>query len=131
MTLSGCSAFLCKWSNEGCDRNDECCSGSCQQLHPGMNARCTKSVLHNPCIFTHHCQDRLHCGADNTCCSKYWGTCRRQIDCCNKNYICIDVKGFHYRRCLPAPVDGVGIKQNVTAILTMFSTFFILFLNQF
>nr|KAG5698011.1 hypothetical protein BaRGS_005829 [Batillaria attramentaria] len=93
-------AFNCKFSNEGCDEDKECCSGKCIQAHPGTNARCTRSSLNQSCLYTYQCEDRLTCGRNNTCCSKYWGTCSRQEDCCDRFSVCIEAEGFYYKRCL-------------------------------
>ncbi|ESO92907.1 hypothetical protein LOTGIDRAFT_162387 [Lottia gigantea] len=131
MTTTSCNAFLCKWSNEGCSKDDECCSGTCERSHPGMNKRCTKSVLHDPCLFTYHCQSRLHCGAKNRCCSKYWGICRLPTDCCDTSFLCINVKGFHYQRCLPSPVDGCAIKQNISTFISVFTSLYLSYFHLF
>ncbi|XP_070183058.1 uncharacterized protein [Littorina saxatilis] len=97
-------AVNCKFSNEGCEYDEECCSGKCLQAHPGTNPRCTRSTLHHDCLYSYQCEDRLSCGPLNTCCSKYWGTCMRHEDCCHSQFVCIEADGFYYKRCLMGKV---------------------------
>ena len=100
------AAFNCKFSNEGCESDEECCSGKCLQAHPGTNPRCTRSSLHRACLYNYQCEDRLICGPRNTCCSKYWGTCSQTKDCCHPQFICIEADGFYYKRCLMGRVES-------------------------
>lgn len=100
-----CLAFNCKFPNEGCERDEECCSEKCVEAHPGTNARCTKLGIHKPCLYTYQCEDRLKCG-NNTCCAKYWDICRHARDCCDKTHQCYEVDGFYYKRCLTPPSQG-------------------------
>ncbi|XP_046336907.1 uncharacterized protein LOC124118715 isoform X1 [Haliotis rufescens] len=118
-TILPVEGFLCKWSNEGCSSDKECCSGRCEQGHPGTDARCTKSVLHQPCLYTYQCEDRLKCGSHNKCCSNYWGTCRRPSDCCNKMHYCLEVDGFYYKRCL----SGTNVNINAASQSLVFSPY--------
>ena len=46
---------LCKWSNEDCNSDGECCSQRCVQVHPGTNARCMKTSMGGPCLYNFHC----------------------------------------------------------------------------
>ncbi|KAL8574483.1 hypothetical protein ACOMHN_060153 [Nucella lapillus] len=98
--------FNCKFSNEGCDSDNECCSSNCVQAHPGTNHRCTRSSLHRSCLYTYQCEERLTCGPANTCCSKYWGMCSRHEDCCYRDLQCLEAEGFYYKRCLMGRVDS-------------------------
>ncbi|XP_076435768.1 uncharacterized protein LOC143275501 [Babylonia areolata] len=98
--------FNCKFSNEGCESDKECCSGNCVQAHPGTNQRCTRSSLHKACLYTYQCEERLTCGPANACCSKYWGTCRNDDDCCFRDLRCLEAEGFYYKRCLMGSVDS-------------------------
>ena len=100
------AAFNCKFSNEGCESDEECCSGKCLQAHPGTNPRCTRSTLHRSCLYNYQCEDRLICGPKNTCCSKYWGMCIQHEDCCHPQFICIEAEGFYYKRCLMGRVES-------------------------
>ena len=93
----------CKWPNDGCSSNDECCSGKCELPHPGTNPRCALSSMWYPCLSGYHCEGRLKCGLDLVCCSAYWGTCSDSEDCCDKYHVCRKMKGFIYKKCLPRP----------------------------
>lgn len=95
----------CKFSNEGCDDDKECCSLKCLQAHPGTNARCTLSTLNDSCLYNYQCEDRLVCGSHNRCCSKYWGTCTKDQDCCLSHYRCLEAEGFYYKRCLMGQIN--------------------------
>jgi hypothetical protein len=77
----------CKWSNEGCTTNNECCSGSCITRHPGTGPRCEKSSLLRPCLYNYHCENRAICGSKNKCCSDYWNDCRSSKDCCDPVHV--------------------------------------------
>ncbi|GFS10405.1 hypothetical protein ElyMa_001322600 [Elysia marginata] len=105
-----CLAFNCKFPNEGCERNEDCCSNKCVDAHPGTNARCTKLGIHKPCLYTYQCEDRLRCG-NNSCCARYWGICKHARDCCDKTHHCYEVDGFYYKRCLTAPSLGNGLSS--------------------
>lgn len=93
--------FHCKFSNDGCNSDSECCSGRCLQKHEGTNHRCTPSMLHQPCVFNYHCLEGLEC-CERTynCCSPIWRDCMSSVDCCDSNHQCVYVKGFTYKRCL-------------------------------
>lgn len=93
----------CKWANEGCRNNNECCSGTCDLLHPGTNQRCTESSMGQPCLFGFHCDVGLKCGQDHICCAGHWGTCSADDDCCAEYHKCRKMKGFVYKKCLPRP----------------------------
>ena len=93
----------CKWLNNGCSSNDECCSGKCELPHPGTNPRCARSSMWYPCLSGYHCEGRLKCGLDHVCCSGHWGTCSDSKDCCEKYHVCRQMKGFIYKKCLPRP----------------------------
>ena len=93
----------CKWSNDGCNNNSECCSRKCERLHPGTNHRCKISSMRQPCLSGFHCDSRLKCGMDYVCCSGLWGTCSESADCCEHDHVCRKMKGFIYRKCLPLP----------------------------
>lgn len=110
------SAFNCKFSNEGCEDSKECCSGKCLQAHPGTNARCTRSSLHQSCLYTYQCEDRLTCGPSNRCCSKFWGTCSNHEDCCNPRQFCIAAEGFYYKRCLMGEVTSPNGGESVNDV---------------
>ncbi|GFO08781.1 hypothetical protein PoB_003528600 [Plakobranchus ocellatus] len=112
---TACLAFDCKFPNEGCERNDDCCSKKCVDAHPGTNARCTKLGMHRPCLYTYQCEDRLRCGINNTCCAKYWGICKDAVDCCDPSHKCYEVDGFYYKRCLFTPSVADGISSVSTA----------------
>lgn len=118
-------AFNCKFSNEGCERDAECCSFKCVQSHPGTNARCTRCSLHERCLYTHHCEERLVCGTNHTCCAKYWGTCTRREDCCNPHSFCREMDGFFYKRCIEGPEKsaaeafGLGSRTLLVAGVTL------------
>ncbi|RUS84381.1 hypothetical protein EGW08_007843 [Elysia chlorotica] len=105
-----CLGFNCKFPNEGCERDEDCCSRKCVDAHPGTNARCTKLGLHKPCLYTYQCEDRLRCG-NNSCCAKYWGICKHARDCCDKTHHCYEVDDFYYKRCLMAPSLGIALSS--------------------
>ncbi|CAC5403526.1 unnamed protein product [Mytilus coruscus] len=77
------SASGCKWSNEGCFSNSECCSNSCSLKHPGTEPRCEKSSILSPCLYNYHCERNYICGPKNKCCSDYWNDCRDETECCD------------------------------------------------
>lgn len=113
------SGFRCKWSNEGCDSDSECCSKKCELPHPGTNPRCTKSPLYGPCIFHYQCQDRLECSRKRyQCCSPYWGTCMNRTDCCNTRHLCVPAEGFIYKRCLFQEVSSSPETTEVSWAMT-------------
>ena len=93
----------CKWPNDGCSANKECCSGKCELLHPGTNPRCARSSMWQPCLSGFHCDSRLRCGLDHVCCSGHWGTCSDSKNCCENYHVCRKMKGFIYKKCLPRP----------------------------
>ena len=93
----------CKWANEGCSIDSECCSGVCELLHPGTNPRCAKSGMGQPCLFQFHCDNRMKCRHNHLCCAGHWDTCSSDKDCCAPHHICRRMKGFVYRKCLPKP----------------------------
>lgn len=105
--------FRCKWSNEGCQSGEECCSKSCVQSHPGTNPRCTKCSMHEDCLYSYHCESRLICGPKRKCCADYWETCALSSDCCDPKQKCISVKGFVYRKCLFGPVRYRGSSSSL------------------
>lgn len=94
------SGTKCKWSNEDCSHDSECCSKSCEQAHPGTNNRCTQNRMNSACIYHYHCDDRLICGPDQRCCADEWGSCMEKSHCCDPEHDCIDVESFVYKRCL-------------------------------
>ncbi|KAL4238155.1 hypothetical protein ACF0H5_002866 [Mactra antiquata] len=101
MTDKITSSLMCKFSNENCDGNDECCSRRCVKLHEGTNARCASSTMHYPCIYEYHCEDGLACGDFYSCCAPFWGVCADEGDCCDETHVCREETGFVYNRCLP------------------------------
>ncbi|XP_055869188.1 uncharacterized protein LOC129923198 [Biomphalaria glabrata] len=114
-----CQGFNCKFPNEGCHDNSECCSGKCIHAHPGTNPRCTKLSMHKPCLYTYQCEDRLKCGSSNKCCAKYWGVCTENRDCCDDLQLCLEVEGFYYKRCLYTNNLNSG-HRNQFSILSLF-----------
>jgi hypothetical protein len=124
----------CKWSNEGCTTNNECCSGSCITRHPGTGPRCEKSSLLRPCLYNYHCENRAICGSKNKCCSDYWNDCRSSKDCCDPVHVCLYTRGFVYKKCLYGPVkprnsgNSIGLSLKlITYLYIFFKSFFISF----
>lgn len=102
----------CKWSNEGCSTNEDCCSKHCYKAHSGTNARCERSSLAEPCFASYQCEDGLSCGLKYTCCSPYWGVCIVSNDCCDPEHVCRWQEGFHYNRCLyPSGAETVKFQS--------------------
>lgn len=111
----------CKWSNEDCEFDEDCCSQSCVKLHEGTNPRCAKSPMHYPCFFVYQCEEGLACGSMYSCCAPYWGVCVEKDDCCDKSQVCREMDGFTYNRCLPSSTNIVTVSKIIT-VLTMILT---------
>uniref|UniRef100_A0A0L8G3G9 Granulins domain-containing protein n=1 Tax=Octopus bimaculoides TaxID=37653 RepID=A0A0L8G3G9_OCTBM len=105
----------CKWSNEDCSDDSECCSHQCKQAHPGTNYRCTQNPMNYACIYDYHCVTRLICGSDQRCCAGEWGDCMHNSHCCDPAHNCIEVKGFIYKRCL----EGKTIRTATVSIVAI------------
>lgn len=95
------SGGQCKWSNENCDVDEDCCSKRCVRLHEGTFPRCAKSPMHYPCFFGYQCEKGLACGEVYSCCAPFWGVCVKKDDCCEADHVCRQMDGFTYNRCLP------------------------------
>lgn len=102
------SAGQCKWSNENCEVDDDCCSKRCVKLHEGTNPRCASSPMHYPCFFGYQCEKGLACGDMYSCCAPFWGVCIEKGDCCEKSHVCREMDGFTYNRCLPSSASKGG-----------------------
>ncbi|XP_059141914.1 uncharacterized protein LOC131929636 [Physella acuta] len=113
-TWTSCHAFNCKFPNDSCEDNSECCSGKCNEAHSGTNPRCTKLGLHKPCLYSYQCQSLLLCGSKNRCCSKFWGFCNHDRDCCESKHKCLPARGFYYNRCLVTNI--IPIKNDAHTI---------------
>ena len=108
----------CRWSNEGCSLNDDCCSGSCVQQHEGTDPRCEKSAIHFPCFYSYQCEDGLACGNQYSCCSPFWGVCSDNGDCCEMKHVCRPEEGFIYKRCLmPSRSNMVFLSRQLPVVL--------------
>eukprot|EP00106_Octopus_bimaculoides_P022277 XP_014789719.1 PREDICTED: uncharacterized protein LOC106883278 [Octopus bimaculoides] len=108
LLLSSFTGYHCKFYNDGCSSDAECCSGRCMQKHEGTNFRCTPSALHQPCVYDYHCSDGLECCEKTyNCCSPIWKDCMYSVDCCDPEHKCIHVKGFTYKRCLVSATADV------------------------
>ncbi|XP_022309394.2 uncharacterized protein LOC111115097 [Crassostrea virginica] len=103
----------CKWANEECADNDQCCSQSCVLKNPGTNRRCSRSSIGQECLYVYHCEDRLLCGDRRKCCASYWETCSRNQHCCDTNHRCLRAEGATYRKCLYPPTNtGVPLESS-------------------
>ena len=111
----------CKWSNENCDADEDCCSQRCVRLHEGTNARCEKSPMHYPCFFGYQCEKGLACGEMYSCCSPFWGVCVDIDDCCEKNHVCRQMDGFTYNRCLPNSANLLTVQWTTMLVFTILS----------
>ena len=110
---------LCKWANEICAADDECCSGRCDELHPGAEPRCGNSRLYFPCIFDFQCEGGLACGENYSCCSPFWGVCTQTKDCCDPEFVCREETGFIYKRCLKSSTITIVPQIHVLLMCTL------------
>ena len=112
----------CKWSNEGCTFDHECCSKSCSSEHPGTEPRCEKSGMLDPCLYNYHCERAQICGPRNKCCSDYWNGCRSADDCCDPAHVCLYARGFVYKKCLYGPVrpKNTGNSSNSSVLMYLY-----------
>jgi hypothetical protein len=121
--ISDCSSYKrCRFSNEGCSEDEDCCSTSCERIHSGANKRCTKSEIMSPCYADYQCEDGLQCGRRYKCCAPYWGICDSLEQCCDLEHICTYHKGFTYKMCLypsSAAVSSIFDKK-LNLILILF-----------
>lgn len=106
---------LCRWSNEGCYENEDCCSESCERAHEGAHKRCSKSEINQPCYADYMCEDGLQCGRKYKCCTPYWGICNSNDECCGSEHFCTFHKGFTYKRCLFP--SSLAVKSRIDATL--------------
>lgn len=114
----------CRWSNEGCESDAQCCSSSCERAHEGTNPRCTKSEIMEPCFFDYQCNDKLECGKSYHCCAPYWAVCTSTDDCCEHQHVCREVEGFIYSRCLfPSSASSRSVSGFVLISITTLPVF--------
>lgn len=113
--------IMCKWSNEDCSANDQCCSKRCITKHEGTDPRCASSPMHYPCFFDYQCDDDLACGEFYNCCSPFWGVCSIQDECCDVTHVCREEDGFIYKRCLPpSAANKLAVDCLMLSIITYF-----------
>lgn len=126
------SATGCKWSNEGCFSNQECCSNGCSLRHPGTEPRCEKSSILGPCLYNYHCERNFICGPKNKCCSDYWNDCRDETECCDPAHVCLYARGFVYKKCLFGPVQlkSMAPVTNKLSVICLLSILF-LYIHHF
>ncbi|OWF50297.1 hypothetical protein KP79_PYT23120 [Mizuhopecten yessoensis] len=117
----------CKWSNEDCVKDSDCCSDECYLAHEGTDPRCARGTVGFPCYADYQCESGLDCGSKYKCCAPYWGICSHINQCCDKSHVCREEQGFSYRRCL-YPNEAPRIRGSNIAILCI-SVSTLLFLN--
>ncbi|XP_060565105.1 uncharacterized protein LOC132724289 [Ruditapes philippinarum] len=123
-SLNIADGLRCKWSNENCDSDSQCCSSRCVKLHEGTNPRCASSPMHYPCFFSYQCEDGLTCGDYYTCCAPFWGVCTDKDDCCDPQYVCREEDGFIYNRCLSP--NGAPYLPGSSMLMLTIQAYFVL-----
>lgn len=120
----------CRWSNEGCSQNEDCCSGGCVQQHEGTDPRCVPSPMHYPCFYSYQCESGLACGNQYSCCSPFWGVCTKTTECCDQiGNVCRPEEGYTYKRCLMPGNSGIALFLSIQSIgiVTAMHIFYSLF----
>lgn len=108
----------CKWSNENCMSDSECCSEECYLAHEGTDPRCARGAVGFPCYADYQCESGLECSSTYKCCAPYWAVCSHINQCCNKKHVCREEQGFPYRRCLYPSQASRGIESKYLLLLT-------------
>lgn len=113
----------CRFSNEGCSEDTDCCSQSCEQRHSGADKRCSKSEILSPCYADYQCEDGLQCGRKYKCCAPYWHICYSAEECCDIEHACTYHSGFTYKMCLFPASSAFKSKINIQIlVILMFIT---------
>jgi hypothetical protein len=96
----------CRWANEECSVNQDCCSKHCVLKNPGTHHRCKQSFIGQYCLYRYHCEERLMCGSNKKCCASYWDPCSNDTHCCDPEHKCLPADGFIYKVCLYRSPNG-------------------------
>lgn len=112
------ASALCRWTNEGCEDDSDCCSQSCEQAHRGADKRCSAAEVNFPCYADYMCGEGLACGKKYKCCVPYWQICDNAAECCDSDHVCRHHSGFNYKRCLYRPVaTATALKADVVIFI--------------
>ncbi|KAH3850573.1 hypothetical protein DPMN_092995 [Dreissena polymorpha] len=109
----------CKWANENCERDKQCCSGRCVSLHTGTTPRCGSSPLNYPCFFGYQCEQGLDCDNLYRCCAPFWAMCSNTQDCCDDSHICRHEYGIMYKRCLMSAAERPHAKASRQSLVLL------------